>query len=178
MGIAEPDIGDEPMDTDDDDDDEDESAKMPSKTTFTQSLMLFVRLSHHRVCARLAYSCHATSTHEQSQVQGGHRYRYSPHLTRFFTSLLPYAMLGLIQDALTELDVKQNPAKEILPEYPEDGAPMIRMRIGTKDRRRIHMKGYVEIEELQLEGYQGSFIVFARDAVSAFRVFSVRSGTW
>lgn len=48
MGIAEPDIGDEPMDTDDDDDDdEDESAKMPSKTTFTQSLMLFVRLSHH-----------------------------------------------------------------------------------------------------------------------------------
>lgn len=49
MGIAEPDIGDEPMDIDDDDDDddEDESAKMPSKTTFTQSLMLFVRLSHH-----------------------------------------------------------------------------------------------------------------------------------
>ena len=112
-------------------------------------------------CLRTSYA------HKQSQVKGGHKYRYSPHLTRFFTSLLPYAMLGLIQDALTELTVRQNPPKEVIPDDPEDGAPMIRMRIGTKDKRKIHMKGYVEIEELQLEGYQGSFIVFARDAVSA-----------
>ncbi|KAI0710567.1 CAMK/CAMKL/CHK1 protein kinase [Earliella scabrosa] len=137
MGIAEPELGDDPMDVDEED--ADETVKMPNKTQFTQTLMLF------------------------SQVQGGQRYRYSKHLTRFFASLHPHMMLNLIQDALTDMDVKQNPAKEIIPDDPEE-EPMLRMRIGTKDRRKIHMKGYVEIEELKLEGYQGSFIVFARDA--------------
>ncbi|KAI0746261.1 CAMK/CAMKL/CHK1 protein kinase [Daedaleopsis nitida] len=139
MNIAEPQIGDEGMDVDSDEEDEDDTIKAPHKTSFTQSLMLF------------------------SQVKGGSRYRYSASLTRFFASLLPHALLGLIQEALTDLGVKQNPPKELFPDAPEE-VPMIRMRIGGKDRRKLHMKGYVEIEELALEGYTGSFIVFQRDA--------------
>ncbi|RDX49474.1 CAMK/CAMKL/CHK1 protein kinase [Lentinus brumalis] len=134
MGIAEPDIGEESMDTDDED-----TIRLPTRTQFTQSLMLF------------------------SQVSGGNKYRYSPHLTRFFAALLPHALLGLVQEALAEMGVKMNPAKELIPEDPED-VPMIRMRIGTKDKRKIHMKGYVEIEEFKIENYTGSFVVFARDA--------------
>lgn len=98
-------------------------------------------------------------------MSGGSKYRYSPHLTRFFAALLPHALLGLVQEALAEMGVKMNPAKEFIPEDPED-VPMIRMRIGTKDKRKIHMKGYVEIEEFKIENYTGSFVVFARDAVS------------
>ena len=160
MGIAEPELGDDPMDVDEED--ADETIKMPNKTQFTQTLMLFVspRFSPTRFFCPDVLTCA-----QQSQVQGGQRYRYSKHLTRFFASLHPHMMLNLIQDALTDMDVKQNPAKEIIPDDPEE-EPMLRMRIGTKDRRKIHMKGYVEIEELKLEGYQGSFIVFARDAVS------------
>ncbi|TBU54282.1 CAMK/CAMKL/CHK1 protein kinase [Dichomitus squalens] len=121
----------------------------PAKTQFTQTLMLF------------------------SQMPGGQRYRYCPHLTRFFAALLPHALLVLIQDALAEMGVKQNPAKELIPEpggddedeeEEEEAVAMIRMRIGTKDRRKIHMKGYVEIEEMRGVGYSGSFVVFARDA--------------
>ena len=41
MGIAEPEIGEEPMDTDDED-----TIMLPAKTQFTQSLMLFVRSAH------------------------------------------------------------------------------------------------------------------------------------
>ena len=131
-------------------DDEDERPRNPARSQFTQTLMLF------------------------SQVQGGARYRYSPHLTRFFASLLPHALLALVQEALTQMGVKQNPPKELTVQGGGDGdndndddeVPMLRMRIGTKDRRKIQMKGYVEIEEMRLVGYTGSFVVFARDAVS------------
>ncbi|KAI1792338.1 CAMK/CAMKL/CHK1 protein kinase [Ganoderma leucocontextum] len=155
MSIAEPslagssdtdDDGDTVMGSDDDDDDAaPPRAPHPAKSQFTQTLMLF------------------------SQVQGGARYRYSPHLTRFFASLLPQALLGLVQEALTEMGVKQNAPKELVVQDGEEEegveeVPMLRMRIGTKDRRKIHMKGYVEIEEMKLVGYTGSFVVFARDA--------------
>ena len=43
--------------------------------------------------------------------------------------------------------------------------PTLRMRIGSKDRRKVHMKGYVEIEETKLVGYTASFVVFGRDPV-------------
>ena len=43
------------------------------------------------------------------------------------------------------------------------GLPMVRMRIGAKDRRKLHMKGYVEIEPFQIGEYAGSFVVLARD---------------
>lgn len=51
--------------------------------------------------------------------------------------------------------------------------PMIRMRVGAKDRRKLHMKGYVEIEPFQIGDYEGSFVVFARDVVSLFCGLSV-----
>ncbi|KAM5543983.1 hypothetical protein V8D89_002600 [Ganoderma adspersum] len=147
MSIAEPSLASDPDTAMDDGDDADGYRPHPAQTQFTQSLMLF------------------------SQVQGGARYRYSPHLTRFFAALLPRALLPLVQEALAEMGVKQNPPKELLAEDGGEGdndgdgeeVAMIRMRIGTKDRRKIHMKGFVEIEEMRLEGYKGSFIVFARD---------------
>ncbi len=152
MSIAEPALtdpdgsGDTVMSSADDDGG---NTPHPARSQFTQTLMLF------------------------SQVQGGARYRYSPHLTRFFAALLPRALLALVQAALTEMGVKQNAPKELLIEDDaEDGGegveevPMLRMRIGTKDRRKIHMKGHVEIEEMRLVGYTGSFVVFARDVVS------------
>ena len=181
MSIAEPSLSpsassdpDTVMHDSDDDSDDGEGRAMPhaAQTQFTQSLMLF------------------------SQVQGGARYRYSPHLTRFFAALLPRALLALVQEALKDMGVKQNPPKELLPEPSasasggddgggdngEDGdggegeeVAMIRMRIGTKDRRKIHMKGFVEIEEMRLEGYTGSFVVFARDVVSRPGVLCVLS---
>ncbi|OSC98895.1 CAMK/CAMKL/CHK1 protein kinase, partial [Trametes coccinea BRFM310] len=135
LSIADPHIGGEDaMDTDEDGD----VIMHPAQTQFTQSLMLF------------------------SQTQRGKRYRYTPHLTRFFTSLHPQTLLPLIQEALTSLGVKQNPPRELPPED-EDDVPMIRMRIGTKDKRKLHMKGYVELEEFQIGDYKGSFVVFARD---------------
>ncbi|KAH9939294.1 CAMK/CAMKL/CHK1 protein kinase [Epithele typhae] len=111
---------------------------------FTQSLMLF------------------------SQVPGATRPRYLKSLTRFFAGLHPRALLMLIMDALTELGVKYNPAKELTadPDDP-DSRPQLRMRIGGKDRRKLIMKGYVEIEEFEFEigdkQAQGSFVVFDRD---------------
>ena len=80
----------------------------------------------------------------------------------------PHGFLMLVMDALTDLGVKHNPAKELTAEEGDpDSRPMLRMRIGTKDRRKIHLKGYVEIEEFKIENYTGSFVVFARDAVRA-----------
>ena len=176
MSIAEPSLSSSSSSSLDPDtvmqDSDEEDMPHAAQTQFTQSLMLF------------------------SQVQGGARYRYSPHLTRFFAALLPRALLALVQEALKDMGVKQNPPKELLPEPSasasggddgggdngEDGdggegeeVAMIRMRIGTKDRRKIHMKGFVEIEEMRLEGYTGSFVVFARDVVSRPGVLCVLS---
>ncbi|KAH9846911.1 CAMK/CAMKL/CHK1 protein kinase [Lenzites betulinus] len=140
MGIAEPQIGgdnDDSMDTDQDGD----YVMHNARSQFTQSLMLF------------------------SQTQRGTRYRYAPSLTRFFAALAPHALLPLIQEALTELGAKYNPPREAQRETAEgpSGVPMIRMRVGAKDRRKLHMKGYVEIEPFQIGDYEGSFVVFARD---------------
>ncbi|KAI0653866.1 CAMK/CAMKL/CHK1 protein kinase [Cubamyces menziesii] len=135
LGIAEPQIGGEDsMDTDEDGD----VTMHPAKSQFTQSLMLF------------------------SQTQRGVRYRYTPHLTRFFASLQPQTLLPLVQEALASFGVKQNPPREHPPED-EDDVAMIRMRIGAKDRRKLHMKGHVEMEEFQIGEYKGTFVVLARD---------------
>ena len=101
MSIAEPNLSsrEDAMDVDSSFASVDSSATIrpapPAKTQFTQTLMLF------------------------SQMPGGQRYRYCPHLTRFFAALLPHALLGVVQAALTDMGVKQNPAKELIPE-PED----------------------------------------------------------
>ncbi|KAI0777462.1 CAMK/CAMKL/CHK1 protein kinase [Trametes elegans] len=133
-GVAEPQIGEDAMDVDEDED----PAAHPARSQFTESLMLF------------------------SQTQSGAQYRYTPHLTRFFASLQPPALLQLVQEALTEMKVKQNSPRELSAEEAND-VPMLRMRIGTKDSRKLHMKGYVEIEEFRIRQYAGSFVVLARE---------------
>ncbi|KAI0643986.1 CAMK/CAMKL/CHK1 protein kinase [Trametes meyenii] len=137
LGVADPQIADadDAMDTDDDGD----TIMHPAKSQFTQSLMLF------------------------SQTQSSARYRYSPQLTRFFAALAPGALLPLIQEALTDLGVKQNPPREYPPADADD-MPMIRMRIGTKDRRKLHMKGYVTMEEFHFRECGGSFVLLERDS--------------
>ncbi|KAI0635345.1 CAMK/CAMKL/CHK1 protein kinase [Trametes polyzona] len=134
LGIAEPQIGADAMDTDEDGD----YVMRTQRSQFTQSLMLF------------------------SQTQRGTQYRYTPHLTRFFAALAPGAFLPVLQEALTTLGAKYNPAREGTRDD-GSGIPMVRMRIGAKDRRKLHMKGYVEIEPFQIGEYAGSFVVLARD---------------
>ena len=77
-------------------------------------------------------------------------------------------LLDLITEALDELGVKHNPPKELSGEHGDpDSLPILRMRIGTKDRRKIHMKGYVELEDFDFgNGAAGSFVCLNRDAVS------------
>ena len=133
------------------------------QTQFTQSLMLFVRPP-----SLLFPPAADRPTRARTQTQlGGRKPRYVQHLTRFFAQLRPHALLMLVMDALAALGVKQNPAKELTadPDDPES-RPLLRMRVGTKDRRKIHMKGYVEIEDFEFAGHAGSFVVLARDAVS------------
>ncbi|OJT03158.1 hypothetical protein TRAPUB_6265 [Trametes pubescens] len=134
MGISDPQIGGEDaMDTDADGD----YIMRNARSQFTQSLMFF------------------------TQTQPGTRFRYTPHLTRFFADLAPQAFLPLMQEALTSLGAKYNPPRECPPGQPD--TPAFRMRIGGKDRRRLHMKGYVEIDPFQKGEYRGSFVVLARD---------------
>ncbi|KAI0828490.1 CAMK/CAMKL/CHK1 protein kinase [Trametes gibbosa] len=157
LSIAEPQIGggsDDSMNTDEDGD----YIMHNARSQFTQSLMLF------------------------SQTQRGSRYRYAPSLTRFFAALAPHVLLPLLQEALTALGAKHNPPREAVRDDSDgcsptatttsttgaaaaaaSGVPMIRMRVGAKDRRKLHMKGYVEIEPFQIGEYAGSFVVFARD---------------
>ena len=51
---------------------------------------------------------------------------------------------------------------------------MLRMRVGSKDRWKTHVKGYVEIGGMKLVGYMGSAVVFARDVVSRAAVLLSR----
>ncbi|KAI0354129.1 CAMK/CAMKL/CHK1 protein kinase [Trametes cingulata] len=143
LSIAEPQHGgdgDDAMDTDEDGD----YVMHTARSQFTQSLMLF------------------------SQTQRGKRFRYTPHLTRFLVTLAPGAFFPLVQEALDSLGVKHNPPREHPPDHPGD-APKVKMRIGAKDRRKLHMKGYVEVEEFEDEELGlgrrggGSFVVFARE---------------
>ncbi|KAI0367313.1 CAMK/CAMKL/CHK1 protein kinase [Pilatotrama ljubarskyi] len=145
LSIAEPQHArgaddDDAMDTDEDGD----YVMHTARSQFTQSLMLF------------------------SQTQSGKRFRYTPHLTRFLVSLAPAAFLPLVQEALDSLNVKRNSPREHPGDSPED-PPKVKMRIGAKDRRKLHMKGYVEVEEFDIAEVRrggsgtGSFVVFARE---------------
>ena len=80
-----------------------------------------------------------------------------------------------MQEALASFGVKQNPPREHPPED-EDDVAMIRMRIGAKDRRKLHMKGHVEMEEFQNGEYKGTFVVLARDLVSVWSSVAVWCG--
>ncbi|KAL1939250.1 hypothetical protein VTO73DRAFT_10053 [Trametes versicolor] len=134
MGIADPQMGGgDAMDTDGDGD----YIMQNQRSQFTQSLMFF------------------------TQTQPGTRFRYTPHLTRFFAALAPHALLPLLQEALDSFGAKYNPPRECPPGEPD--MPAVRMRIGGRDRRKLHMKGYLEIDPFQKGEYKGSFVVLARD---------------
>ncbi|KAH8109952.1 CAMK/CAMKL/CHK1 protein kinase [Phellopilus nigrolimitatus] len=115
--------------------DEEGGAAMMSSTyqsQFTQSLLLF------------------------SQTQTGKR--YTPHLTRFYSSLSPDELMTLTIGALEKLGVKTKQAQ------PEPSSPeCLRLRVGGFDVRKEMFKGWVEIEPFVYRGEEGSFCVMQRD---------------
>ena len=61
-------------------------------------------------------------------------------------------MLHLIIEVLDELGVRREAHNELLREYNGSNClPTLRMKIGTKDRRKIYMKGFVELENFNTE---------------------------
>ncbi|KAI5122878.1 hypothetical protein M0805_003330 [Coniferiporia weirii] len=115
--------------------DQDGDTEMMSATyqsQFTQSLLLF------------------------SQTQSGRR--YTPHLTRFYSSLAPGDLMALIVDAVASLGVKSKVAP------PDPGTPdRLRLRVGGFDRRKEMFKGWVEAEPFVYRGIEGTFCVMQRD---------------
>lgn len=121
---------------------------------FTQTLLLFVRLL-------LDPFLTPTDCLQQSQTQSGRR--YTPHLTRFYSSLGPYMLMSLIQESLTELGVKWKPPMEV--DEGEGTEKFFRMRIGGHDKRRVMFKGWVVLEHFSYAEHKGSFCVMQRDRV-------------
>lgn len=128
------------------------------QTQFTQTLMLFVGCNPHSY-----HPPHSlASLSQQSQTQSG--MRYTPSLTRFFSSTNPSQLLQLITSALTSLGVKLKAAD---PERSADGSSeKLRLRIGGYDARKEVFKGWVELETFTYRGDVGSFCVMQRDQVS------------
>ncbi|GBE84122.1 Serine/threonine-protein kinase CHK1 [Sparassis crispa] len=108
------------------------------KSQFTQSLLLF------------------------SQTQSGRR--YTPHLTRFYSSLRRHDLQPLVTAALTVLGVKWKPPME---ETDDDGdgagVPMLSVRIGGFDKRKLMFKGWVLLEDFNYGEREGTFCVMQRD---------------
>lgn len=155
------------MNTDDDGDDIMLSATNQSQ--FTQSLLLFVRSFFSPPASRPLSPCYPCSPHFhittiQSQTQSGRR--YTPHLTRFYASVPPEALIFLAKGSLEQLGVKckMGPAME-------GGAQ--RLRVGGYDRRKVMFKGWVEIERFAYGGTEGSFCMMQRDEVRPFPVLSL-----
>lgn len=103
------------------------------QSQFTQSLLLF------------------------SQTQSGRR--YTPSLTRFYTSLGPGIMMQLIKESLTALDVKHRDG----PTGEDERGEILRLRIGGYDKRKIAFKGWVELENFRYAETDGSFCLMTRD---------------
>ncbi|EIW85898.1 CAMK CAMKL CHK1 protein kinase [Coniophora puteana RWD-64-598 SS2] len=134
-----------------DSDGDDVMASMPAhQSQFTQSLLLF------------------------SQTQSGRR--YTPHLTRFYTSVPPSDMIGHIKAAFDALDVKWKDAPVVADPRPdadpdetitEDNQDLqttrFRLRVGGYDRRNIMFKGWVELEPFSWREQEGCFCVMTRD---------------
>ncbi|KAF5364551.1 hypothetical protein D9757_011805 [Collybiopsis confluens] len=90
-----------------------------------------------------------------SQTQAGAR--YTPHLTRFYASLGPALLMPMIKETLELMGVKCK-----IP--PQDNNGMVKMRIGSYDRRKVAYKGWVEIEHFTYKAMEsGSFCVMSRD---------------
>ncbi|KAG1719656.1 kinase-like domain-containing protein [Suillus lakei] len=103
------------------------------QSQFTQSLLLF------------------------SQTQSGRR--YTPSLTRFYTSLGPGIMMQLIKESLTALDVKHKDG----PTDEDERGEILRLRVGGCDKRKIAFKGWVELENFRYAETDGSFCLMTRD---------------
>lgn len=103
------------------------------QSQFTQSLLLF------------------------SQTQSGRR--YTPNLTRFYTSLGPGIMMQLIKESLTALGVKHKDG----PTGEDERGEILRLRVGGYDKRNIAFKGWVELENFQYAETDGSFCLMTRD---------------
>lgn len=105
------------------------------RSQFTQSLMLF------------------------SQTQSGSR--YTPHLTRFYTSIGPSLLFDMILETLVVFNVQCKATSSSI----GGSATEYRLRIGGHDRRQMIFKGWVIIEKFIYKDSQveGSFVVMKRD---------------
>ncbi|KAH9487412.1 Serine/threonine-protein kinase CHK1 [Psilocybe cubensis] len=107
------------------------------KSQFTQSLMLF------------------------SQTQHGSR--YTPNLTRFYSSLGPSLLIALIKEYLEQPDVGVKCKLGAEPIVNERGIEVYRMRIGGWDARKQMFKGWVDVEKFAYRGEEGAFCLMRRD---------------
>ncbi|EIN05436.1 CAMK/CAMKL/CHK1 protein kinase [Punctularia strigosozonata HHB-11173 SS5] len=105
---------------------------------FTQTLMLF------------------------SQTQTGKR--YTPHLTRFYSSLRPPQLMPLLHDAVIGIGLKCKVPSPKPGDPPPDEAPLLKFRVGGYDRRHEVVKGWVEIEPFNYNDINGSFCVLRKEA--------------
>lgn len=104
--------------------------------------------------------------YQQSQTQSGRR--YTPHLTRFYTSQSPMGLMSLIVEAVTQLGVKSKQGS------PDEANPeRLRLRVGGYDRRREMFKGWIEVEPFVHQGSKGSFCIMSRDQVCFFFGFPI-----
>lgn len=103
------------------------------QSQFTQSLLLF------------------------SQTQSGRR--YTPSLTRFYTSLGPGIMMQLIKESLTALGVKHKDG----PTGEDERGEILRLRVGGYDKRNTAFRGWVELENFRYAETDGCFCLMTRD---------------
>jgi len=106
--------------------------------------------------------------HLQSQTQSGTR--YTPYLTRFYTTIGPSLVISLIQEALEKERVKCKPQP---PATNERGAEVLKLRIGGFDARRQMFKGWVAIERFVRGSVEGSYCMMRRDEVRFFGSLSM-----
>ncbi|KAJ3826408.1 kinase-like domain-containing protein [Lentinula raphanica] len=108
---------------------------------FTQSLLLF------------------------SQTQSGTR--YTPHLTRFYASLLPGQLMVLVKETVGSLGLIYREYGAVNNE--SNGSNAIppggthKLRVGGEDARKIQFKGWIEMEEFRNGEVEGTFCVLSRD---------------
>ncbi|KAH7923747.1 hypothetical protein BV22DRAFT_561589 [Leucogyrophana mollusca] len=126
LGYAVPEITDSPGK---DADGDDVMLSATCQSQFTQSLLLF------------------------SQTQSGRR--YTPALTRFYTSLGPSLMFEIIKESLVSLGYKYKVA--------EVRGDCFRLRVGGHDHRKMIIKGWIELEKFNYGGTEGSFCLMSRD---------------
>src|SRR6266404_263421 len=105
--------------------------------------------------ANVVYGFVVPSYPSQSQTQGGTR--YTPHLTRFWTSIMPNELIAAIEKALQGLYVRAVRAV--------DGPNgELRCRIGALDARRVPFKGWAIVEPFATaDGSVRSFCIMQRD---------------